>query len=47
MAVEWTPAMLGLEEALKWIQIGACIAVGYYMVRGLGWLVILAIDWFS
>jgi len=34
--------MLGLEEAWKWVQIGVCVAVGYYIVRGIGlaaWLI--------
>jgi hypothetical protein len=39
--------MLGLDEALKWVQIGACAAVGFYIVRGIGWLVIIAADWLS
>ena len=33
--------MLGLEEVLKWVQIGVCAAIGYYVVRGTGWLVLL------
>lgn len=37
--------MLGLEEALRWIQIGACITGGYYGIRVAGWLVLLIVDW--
>jgi hypothetical protein len=40
-------AMLGLDEALKWVQIGVCIAVGYYIVRGAGWLIFFAAEWLS
>ena len=28
--------MLDWIDAIKWVQIGACIAIGYYMVRWTG-----------
>jgi hypothetical protein len=34
--------LLTLVDAFKWVQIGACLAIGYYVVRwaGIGLLVI-------
>jgi hypothetical protein len=33
--------MLNLLDALKWVQIGACLAVGFYIVRWTGVLILV------
>jgi hypothetical protein len=31
--------MLNLMDAFKWVQIGICLAIGYYIVRWTGILI--------
>jgi len=47
MPVKRRTFMLALEDAWKWVQIGACIAVGYYIVRGIGVAALLLAEWIS
>jgi uncharacterized membrane protein len=32
------PELLTLAEALHWIQVGFCFAVGFGIASGIGWL---------